>query len=153
MDLVDFQGQDALVTVDCFSGFLTHDILGSETTDAVSKVLNNIFRKYELAEKIIFDNGPSFRIDKFRRFCDQLDIGHITSSPYYHQSDGRAERAFGTDEQILQKSTIDIDITKALATYLDNAVSDTLLSPAELFLDRRINTRLSMAVTPVLLTD
>ena len=148
MDLVDFRGKHALVTVDYFSGFLTYDTLESETTETVTKVLNNIFRKFGLPEKIISDNGPCFRSNNFRRFCDQLDIGHVTSSPYYHQSNGRAERAVATIEQILKKSASDIDITKALTTYLD-----TLPSRAELFHNRRINTRLSMAMTPVPLTD
>ena len=90
MDLVDFRGQHALVTVDYFSGFLTYDILDGETTDAVTKVLNNIFRKFGLPEKIISDNGPCFKSNSFRCFCEQLDIGHVTSSPHYHQSNGRA---------------------------------------------------------------
>ena len=81
-------------------------------------------------------------------FVYQLDIGLVTSSPYYHQSNGRAERAIATIEQILKKSASDIDITKALTTYLD-----TLPSPAELFHNRRINIRLSMAMTPAPLTD
>ena len=148
IDLVDFRGKHALVTVDYFSGFLTYDTLESETTETVTKVLNNIFRKFGLAEKIISDNGPCLRSNNFRRFCDQLDVGHVTSSPYYHQSNGRAERAIATIEQILKKSASDIDITKALKTYLD-----TLPSPAELFRNRRINTRLSMAMTPAPLTD
>ena len=46
-----------------------------------------------------------------------------------------------------------MDITKALTTYLDTPISDTLPSPAELFFNRRINTRLSMNMTPVPLTD
>lgn len=58
IDLVDFRGKHALVTVDYFSGFLTYDTLESETTETVTKVLNNIFRKFGLAEKIISDNGP-----------------------------------------------------------------------------------------------
>ena len=148
MDLVDFRGKHALVTVDYFSGFLTYDTLESETTETVTKVLNNIFRKFGLPEKIISDNGPCFRSNNFRRFCDQLDIRHVTSSPYYHQSNGRAERAVATIEQILKKSASDIDITKALTTYLD-----TLPSRAELFHNRRSNTRLSMAMTPAPLTD
>ena len=148
INLVDFRGKHALVTVDYFSGFLTYDTLESETTETVTKVLNNIFRKLGLAEKIISDNGPCFRSNHFRRFCDQLDVGHVTSSPYYHQSNGRAERAIATIEQILKKSASDIDITKALTTYLD-----TLPSRAELFHNRRINTRLSMAMTPAPLTD
>ena len=114
---------------------------------------NNIFRKFGLPEKIISDNGPCFRSNNFRRFCDQLDIGHVTSSPYYHQSNGRAERAVATIEQILKKSASDIDLTKAPTTYPDTPVSDTLQSPAEVFHNRRINTHLSMAMTPALLTD
>ena len=114
---MNFRGQHALVTVDYYSGFLTYETLVDETTKAVTAVLNNKFRKFGLVEKIISDNGPCFRSDDFRRFCDQLDIGHVTSSPHHHQSNGRAERAIATIEQILKKSTTDIDITKALTTY------------------------------------
>lgn len=153
MDLLAFKGKHALVTVDYFSGFLTYDTLTGETTEAVTKVLNNIFRKFGLAEKIISDNGPCFKSDEFRRFCDQHDIGHTTSSPHFHQSNGRAERAVATIKQILKRSASDTDITKALITYLDTPVSDTLPSPAELFHNRRINTRLSMAMSPAPLTD
>ena len=88
MDLLDFRGQHALVTVNYFSGFLTYDTLDGETTEAVTKVLNNIFRKLGLPEKIISDNGPCFGSKSFRCFCYQLDLGDITSSPYYHQSNG-----------------------------------------------------------------
>ncbi|XP_031574354.1 uncharacterized protein K02A2.6-like [Actinia tenebrosa] len=134
MDLLDFQGQHALVTVAYFSGFLTCGILNNETTDAVIKVLNNIFRN-------------------FRHFCEQLDIGHITSSQHYHQSNGRAERAVATVKQMLKKSANEIDITKALTTYLDTPLSDTLPSPAELFHNRRINTSLSRTIPPIWFID
>ena len=50
INLVDFRGKHALVTVDYFSGFLTYDTLESETTETVTKVLNNIFRKFRLPE-------------------------------------------------------------------------------------------------------
>ena len=58
VDVVQFQCQRALVTVDYYSGFLTYDTLSSETTEAVTKTLNNIFRKFGLPERIISDNGP-----------------------------------------------------------------------------------------------
>ncbi len=151
--LVNFRGQHALATVDYYSGFLTYDTLVDETTEAVTAVLKNVFRKFGLAEKIISDKGPCFKSDDFRRFCHQFEIGHVTSSPYHHQSNGYAERAIATVEQILKKSTSDIDITKALTTYLDTPVSNNLPSPAELFYSRPINTRLSIAMTPALLTD
>ena len=100
------------------------------------KILNNIFRRFGLPEKIISDNGPCFSSDSFQTFCEQLDIGHITSSPHYHQSNGRAERAAATVKKILKKSKSDADITKSIAAYLDTPVSDALPSPAELFHNR-----------------
>ena len=81
VDVVQFQCQRALVTVDYYSGFLTYDTLSSETTEAVTNALNNIFRKFGLPERIISDDVPCFKSEKFRRFCDQLDTGHVTSSP------------------------------------------------------------------------
>ena len=67
MDLVEYQGKRALVTESTtFSGFLAYDILDSKTSEAVTKVLNNILRKFGLAEKINLHNGPCFRSGKFR---------------------------------------------------------------------------------------
>ena len=153
IDLVYYKEEHALVTVDYFSGFITYDIVSNETSQAVMKIRNNIFRKFGLPEKILSDNGPCFSFDSFRNFCEQLDIGHITSSPHYHQSNGRAERAVATVKKILKKSKSDVDITKSITAYLDTLVSDTLPSPAELFHNRRINTRLDMSLRPAPLTD
>ena len=62
-------------------------------------------------------------LKSFNTFCDQLDIGHVTSSPYHPQSIGEAERAIVTVEQILKKSASDTDIPKALITCLDTPIS------------------------------
>ena len=104
----------------------TFDPLDAESTKADTKVLNSIIRKFGMPEKIFSDNGPCFKSNDFRCFCDQLDIGHVTCSPHYHQSNGRAERASATVEQILKKSGRDVDIIKALTTSLDTPVSDNL---------------------------
>ena len=69
-------------------------------------------------------------LKSFNAFCDQLDIGHVTSSPYHPQSIGGTERAIATVEQNLKKSASDTDIPKALITYLDTPISGSLLSPA-----------------------
>ena len=153
VDVVQFQRQWALATVDYYSGFVTYDTLSSEKTEAVTKGLNNIFRKFGLPKRIISDNGPCFKSENFRCFCDQLDVGHVTTSPYHHQSNGWAERAIATVKQILKKSASDTDITKALIAYLDTPISGTLPSPAELFCSRLNNTRLSMSMKPTPLTN
>ena len=84
VDVVQFQRQRALVTVDYNSGFLTYDTLSRETTEAFTKALNNISRKFGLPERIISESGPCFKSEKFLCFCDQLDFGHVTFSPYDH---------------------------------------------------------------------
>lgn len=43
-------GEHALVSVDCFSGYVTFDLIPSETTEAVMKTLNRIFQKFGLVE-------------------------------------------------------------------------------------------------------
>ena len=131
-------GQHTLVTVHYFSGFLAYDILNSKANSHKSAV-----QHLQEVWKINSHNGPCL---KFRSFCDQLDIVNITSSPPYNQ------RVVRTTEQIL-KSMGDTDITKALTIFLHTLVSDTLLSTAELFFNRKINTSLSMIMTQVPWTD
>ena len=95
-----------------------------------------------LIEKVISDNGPCFKSEKFQSFCSQFEIHHTPSSPHYHQSNGRAERAIQTIRKILKKSKTNTEITLALLAYHDTPISANLLSPADLFFNRRINTRL-----------
>ena len=152
VDLVEFHGEHGLVTIDYLCGFLTFDILNAQKSDAVIKPLKNIFGKFGLPEKILSDNGPCFRAGSFQQFFEQLDIGHVTLSPYYHQSNGRVETAVQIVENVLKKNESNVVITKALTTYLDTPVSDTLPSPVELFFNRGINARLSMNFAPVPLT-
>ena len=148
MNIMDIQGSHSLVIVDYFSGAIFLDHLNRENTDAVLKILNSTFRKFGLAETIISNNGPSCRSEKFSDFCHHLDIRHVASSPYYHQSNSRSERAVATIKQIMRKSESKVNITKGISAYLDTPISDSLPSPAELFFNRRINTRLSIAVSP-----
>ena len=153
VDLMEFRGKIALVSVDYHTGFLTIDFMQAGTSDEVIQVLNNNFRKFGLAERIISDNGPCFKSEKFRKFCTDLEIKHTTSSPHYHEGNGRAERSIQTIKQILKKSNSDIKVTMAIIAYHDTPSSSDLPSPAELFFNRRINTRLGLMHPPTVLTD
>ena len=153
LDLMNFNGQSFLVSVDYFSGYILVDQLRSETTATVTAKINENLRKFGLAERIITDNGPCFRSGKFRSFCDQLEMEHSTSSPHYHQGNGRAERSIQTIRKIMRRSKTDEGITLALLAYHDTPVTADLPSPAELFLNRRVITRLAHIQPPSLLTD
>lgn len=153
VDLMHFKGKIFLVSVDYFSGYISVDFLTTETSDAVIRALNNQFRKFGLAERIISDNGPCFKAEKFRQFCEALGICHTTSSPHYHEGNGRAERAIQTVKQMQKKSTSDVQLTMAIIAYHDTPASSDLPSPAELFFNRKINSRLGLMFQPATLTD
>jgi transposase InsO family protein len=153
VDLMELNGQTGLVTIDYYSGYITYDALRDESADSVITALNQIFQKFGLVESIYSDNGPCFKADKFSRFCQELEIAHQTSSPHYHQSMGRVERAIQTVKQILKKAKSTLAITRGLNTYHDTPISDVLPTPAELFFGRRINTRLGLMRAPSTMTD
>ena len=141
IDLMDYKGKSALVSVDYYSGYITFDFVESSTTDTIITTLNKSFQRFGLVEKILSDNGPCFRSDKFTQFCNALEIKHMTSSPYFHQGNGRVERSIQTVKQMLRKCNSDMELTMAIVAYHDTPATD-LPSPAELFFNRRINTRL-----------
>jgi transposase InsO family protein len=46
--------------------------------------------------RIISDNGPQFVAKDFKQFVRLCGMTHVTTSPYYPQSNGKKERWFGT---------------------------------------------------------
>lgn len=86
-------------------------------------------------------------------FCDSFEIKHLASSPHFHQSNGRVERAIQTIKQIFKKCSSEQEITLTLLAYHDTPISNDLPSPAELFFNRRINTRLGLMYQPTTLDD
>jgi transposase InsO family protein len=46
--------------------------------------------------RIISDNGPQFIAKDFKQFIRLAGMTHVTTSPYYPQSNGKKERWFGT---------------------------------------------------------
>ena len=93
VDLMHHNGEHHLVAIDYFSGYIFTDRITSETAETITDTLNQVFKRLGLVESIITDNGPCFKSDKFKQFCEILEINHVTSSPHYHQSNGRVKRA------------------------------------------------------------
>ena len=153
MYLMEHKGEHFLVSIDYFSGYIMVDALASETTDEVKKAMNRNFCKFGFPEKIQTDNGPCFKSHKFQSFCNVFDIQHLTSSPHYHESNGRVERAIQTIKQMIKKTKCDEEMTMALIAYHDTPQDASIPSPAEMFFKRRINSRLGVMFNPTDLND
>ena len=62
--------------------------LSIENLTATTKV---IFAEYGILHKLMSDAGTNFISDKFRKFCNSLNIKQAVSSAYHHQSNRKVE--------------------------------------------------------------
>ena len=91
------------VTVDTFSGFICASAhMGEATKDVINHLLY-VFSVMGQPKMIKTDNGPGYTSQKFKQFCSQLQIKHITGIPYNPQGQGLVERAHQTLKNTLIK--------------------------------------------------
>lgn len=84
-----------LVTIiDGFSRFIVHwDIRESMTETDVEIVLQAARERFPAARpRVITDNGPQFISKDFKEYIRLSGMTHVTTSPYYPQSNGKLER-------------------------------------------------------------
>lgn len=141
-DLFEYGKKSYLILVDYFSGFVEVSHLRDTTAYSVVLAMKENFARYGIPDKVISDNGPQFSCQKFKKFAHEWGFIHITSSPYYAQSNGKSERAVQTVKKMLKKS-IDskTDFHLNLLSYR-NTPRENLDSPARLMMGRRLNCRL-----------
>ena len=81
---------------------------------------------------VISDNGPQFTSQACVQLAGSYQFHHITSSPYFPQSNGEAGRAVTTVKSLLNKSA---DPYLALLTYRSTPLPNGF-SPSELLMSR-----------------
>lgn len=98
----------------------------------VEMVLQKAHEKYPDARpRVISDNGPQFIADDFKKFIRQKEMSHVTTSPYYPQSNGKLERFHGTlkTECVRKEALSDLEQAKnKLHGYIDYYNNDRLHS-------------------------
>ena len=127
------------------------------TAEATANAMRNIFARYGLPKQIVSDNGPPFQSAEYEEFLRQNGIQRILVSPYHPSSNGLAERFVQTFKHSLESSASDPSCTlqqriqNFLLSYRSTQHATTGSSPAKLFLQRELRTRLSL-VRPDLAT-
>ena len=147
-DLFYFQNKVYIVVVDCFSSFIECAQIRDSKTAATTQFLSSLFARYGYPNKIASDNGPAYASYVFKQFCNQFGfkIQHITSSPAYPQSNGKSENGVKITKHLLIRN--EGDLHRGLMIYNATPLSHGL-SPAQMFLGRRIQT--DLPVSPSLL--
>ena len=136
MDIFEWKKSSFLLTVDYYSRYIEIAKLSRLTSTEVIVHTKSIFARHGIPEKVVSDNGPQFSSREFSQFASTYCFDHLTSSPYFPQSNGEAERAVRTIKQLLKKAD---DPYVALLAYR-NTPLHLGFSPAQLLMSRRLRT-------------
>ena len=106
-----------------------------------------MFNEFGYPQQIHTDSGTQFLSCEFRAFLQDHNVTYSASSPYYHQSNGKAERFVQTIKQLLKKSDEQCSVAEAMLIYRSTPLSQNKMSPGELMFGRKLATNLICAPT------
>ncbi|RXN36190.1 Transposon Ty3-G Gag-Pol poly [Labeo rohita] len=135
-DICEVGKRNYLVVVDYFSRFIDIAYLPDMSGKTVTLRLSNMFARWGCPDTLVTDNGPQFSGQHFQNFAKAYGFRHVTTSPYFPQSNGEAERAVRTAKHILKQE----DPFLALLAYRVTPIQATGYSPAQLMLGRQLRT-------------
>lgn len=105
IDFCSHGGHQFLIVVDCCTDWPEIIFMGKNTTAAhLTSVLLGVFSRYGAPDIIWSDQGPQFTSQIFQSFAKEWGFKHVTSSPTYPQSNGKAESAVKSMKKIIRGS-------------------------------------------------
>ena len=141
-DLFQWSGRDYLLMVYYYSRFIEVKLLENTSSSTVVHHTKSILARHGIPNVIVSDNGPQFTAKEYQKFTREWGVQHTTSSPYYPQSNGLAEKSVQIIKKMWNKACADKqDLYLCLLAYR-NTVIDNLASPAQLLMGRRLRSNL-----------
>jgi hypothetical protein len=92
-----------LMFIDYFSRIIHAKCLTTKESNKTAKYIEELYKQFPF-KSMITDNGKEFINKDVLKFVEKYKIKHIRSIPYYHQSNGRIERANRTIRNAIRKS-------------------------------------------------
>ncbi|XP_055622834.1 uncharacterized protein K02A2.6-like [Toxorhynchites rutilus septentrionalis] len=140
-----------LVVVDAYSKWPEIFRTRTTTTTVTLEILQETIARYGNPHSLVSDNGTQFVSSRFKQFCKENGIQHLTTAPYHPQSNGQAERFVDTLKRGLkklvegEKAVMFQDLQTFLSVYRStpNRSIDGK-TPADLFLGRPLRTTLDL---------
>ena len=118
------------------------DRLPSKRAADVIYCLKTHFARHGLPMEVFSDNQP-FNSVEFRRFSQQYDFKHSTSSPHFPQSNGKVENSIRTVKRLMEKASEDReDVFLSLLAWRNTPSQQLGPSPSQILFGRRCPTSL-----------
>uniref|UniRef100_A0A3B3C851 Integrase catalytic domain-containing protein n=1 Tax=Oryzias melastigma TaxID=30732 RepID=A0A3B3C851_ORYME len=141
-DLFHWDGKNYLLLIDYFSNYPELALLSSMSAACVIMHMKTIFARHGIPHFVFSDNGPCYSCSDFKHFAEAYDFQHLTSSPLFPQSNGKAEKGVQIVKKLLQKAKDSgSDPYLALLSYRASPLEHGK-SPAELLMGRTLRTTL-----------
>ena len=87
---------------------------------------------------LISDNGPNYTSEEFRQLTQAWDFQHLSASPHYPKSNGKAESAVKIMKSIITKANKDgADVWKAILEWRNSPTPSQGSSPVQRLMSRR----------------
>ena len=142
-DLFELSGQTFIIMVDYWSNYFEVAELHKKTSQSVINQLKVQFARHGIPSVMMTDNGPEFASQEFKKFVKEWKMEHITSSPRYPQSNGKAENAVRTCKALFKKAREDRrDPLLALLAWRNTPSEHIGTSPVQRLMGRRTRTLL-----------
>lgn len=150
---IDFAGpflnKMFLIVVDAYSKWPEVHVMSDITSKSTISKCRQIFAAFGLPQTIVTDNGRTFISHEFQKFLQDNGIVHKVTSPYNPATNGQAERFVQTLKQALKRmncntANINLALSKMLMQYRSMPHALTNKSPAEMFIGRKLSTRLDL---------
>ncbi|XP_054864601.1 uncharacterized protein K02A2.6-like [Amphiprion ocellaris] len=146
-DIFHLDGKNYLLVIDYLSNYPEMALLSNMSATCVIMHMKSIFARHGIPQIVVSDNGPCYSCREFQLFAQDYDFKHVTSSPLYPQSNGKAEKGVHIVKQLLKKAQDSkADPYLALLSYRASPLEHGK-SPAELLMGRQLRTTLPYTTT------
>lgn len=144
-----FLGRHFFIIVDAFSKWPEVRIVKNLAAKTIIDECREIFARYGVPQSFVTDNGRTFTSTEFRTFLKQNGVNFKYTAPYNPATNGQAERFVQTLKNALRRmeaNTTNVyeQLCKLLLQYRIAPHATTNKSPAELFLGKKVRTRLDL---------
>uniref|UniRef100_A0A0N5C618 RNA-directed DNA polymerase n=1 Tax=Strongyloides papillosus TaxID=174720 RepID=A0A0N5C618_STREA len=104
IDVSEQDNKNVLLTVDCFSKFVTLNPMPKQDFECIALALmQNVFMKHAFYPIIHSDNASNFKSNQFKEWLLKMNIELTHSSEYHHEGNALAERYIQSAQHILYK--------------------------------------------------